>query len=87
MSYELAQKYAEFEAPEVNGMSKGFVKAISFAQTIKLTNDNIDYFMAKRPMRDEDETPEEFKQRSKFSKALYKYRQFLYDYSVFEKQN
>ena len=28
MSYELADQYAEFKAPEVNGMSKSFVKAI-----------------------------------------------------------
>jgi hypothetical protein len=87
MSYELAEKFAEFKAPEVNGMSKGFVKAIAFAQTVKLTNDNIDYYMAQRPMRSEDETPEQFRQRSKFAQALYKYRRYLYDYSVFEKQN
>jgi hypothetical protein len=87
MSYELAEKFAEFKAPEVNGMSKGFVKAITFAQTVKLTNDNIDYYMAQRPMRSEDETPEQFRQRSKFAQALYKYRRYLYDYSVFEKQN
>jgi hypothetical protein len=43
--------------------------------------------MSLRPMRGEDETFEDFKSRSKFSKALYKYRPFLYDYSVFEKQN
>jgi len=87
MSYELAEKFAEFKAPEVNGMSKGFVKAIAFAQTVKLTNDNIDYYMAQRPMRSEDETPEQFRQRSKFAQTLYKYRRYLYDYSVFEKQN
>jgi hypothetical protein len=39
------------------------------------------------PSRTGDETPEQFRQRSKFSKALYKYRKYLYDYSVFEKQN
>ena len=87
MSYELAEKFAEFKAPEVNGMSKGFVKAMTFAQTVKLTNNDIDYSMAMRPMRSEDETPEYFKMRSKLSKVLYKYRKFLYDYSVFEKQN
>jgi hypothetical protein len=87
MSYELAQQYAEFESPRVDGMSKGFVKAMSFARTVKLTNDNIDYFMSMSPSRTGDETPEQFRQRSRFSKALYKYRKFLYDYSVYEKQN
>ena len=87
MSYELAEKFAEFKAPEVNGMSKGFVKAIAFAQTVKLTNSDIDFYMNQRPMRQEDETPEQLKSRSRFSKVLYKYRPFLYDYSVFEKQN
>ena len=87
MSYELAEQYAAFESPRIDGMSKGFVKAMSFALSVKLNNDNIDYYMAKRPMRSEDESPEYFKMRSKFSKALYKYRKFLYDYSVYEKQN
>ena len=86
MSYELAEKFAEFKAPEVNGMSKGFVKAMTFAQTVKLTNNDIDYYMAMRPARQEDETPEQFKQRSKLAKALYKYRAQLYEYSVYEKQ-
>jgi hypothetical protein len=58
-----------------------------FAQTVKLTNSDIDFYMNQRPMRQEDETSEELKSRSKFSKVLYKYRPFLYDYSVFEKQN
>ena len=43
--------------------------------------------MSMSPSRTGDETPEQFKSRSKFAKALYKYRAYLYDYSVFEKQN
>jgi hypothetical protein len=35
--------------------------------------------------RTEDETPEQFRQRSKFAKALLKYRPHLYDYSVYKK--
>jgi hypothetical protein len=58
-----------------------------FAQTVKLTNSDVDFYMNQKPMRQENETSEELKFRSKFSKALYKYRPFLYDYSVFEKQN
>ena len=97
MSYELAQKYAAFEVPaELKSAHKAgmqlvgslaFTKMMLFANEVKLTNDDIDYYMAQRPMRSEDETYEDFKLRSKLSKALLKYRAYLYDYSVFEKQN
>ena len=97
MSYELAQKYAEFDVPaELKSAHKAgmqlvgslaFTKMMLFANEVKLTNDDIDYYMAQRPMRSEDETPEGFRQRSKLAKALLKYRAYLYDYSVFEKQN
>jgi hypothetical protein len=87
MSYELAQKYAAFEAPDISGYSKEFLKMMLFAQEVKLTNSDIDFYMNQRPMRQDDETSEELKSRSKFSKVLYKYRPFLYDYSVFKKQN
>jgi hypothetical protein len=97
MSYELAQKWAEFEIPkEIKSAYKagvpligslGFTKMMMFANENNINNDDIDYFMALRPMRGEDETFEDFKSRSKFAKALYKYRPFLYDYSVYEKQN
>jgi hypothetical protein len=86
MSYELAQKYAAFETPTISGYSKAFLKMMLFAKEVKLTNSDVDYFMSLRPMRQEDETAEDLKQRSKFSKALLKYRSYLYDYSVFEKQ-
>jgi hypothetical protein len=96
MSYELAQKYAAFEIPAdiksayKAGMqligSLGFTKMMMFANENQITNDDIDYYMAHRPMRMEDETPEQFRQRSKFSNALYKYRAYLYDYSVYNKQ-
>ena len=86
MSYELAQKYAEFKSPDVSGYSKSFLKMMLFAKEVKLTNNDVDYYMSLRPMRQENETPEELKSRSKFSKVLYKYRPYLYDYSVFEKQ-
>jgi hypothetical protein len=87
MSYELAKQYAEFKTPDVSGYSKSFLKMMLFAQTVKLTNSDVDFYMNQKPMRQENETSEELKFRSKFSKALYKYRPFLYDYSVFEKQN
>jgi hypothetical protein len=96
MSYELAQKYAEYDVPaELKNAHKAgmqlmgslaFVKIMGFAYENKINNDNIDYYMSMRPMRQEDETQEEFKNRSKLSKALYKFRRYLYDYSVYEKQ-
>jgi len=97
MSYELAQKWAEFEIPkDIKSAYKagvqlagslGFTKMMMFAYENQITNDDIDYYMAQRPMRGEDETFEDFKQRSRFANVLYKYRKYLYDYSVYEKQN
>ena len=96
MSYELAQKYAAFDVPaELKsahraGMqlvgSLAFTKMMLFANEVKLTNNDVDYYMSLRPIRQEDETTEDFKARYKFSKALLKYRAQLYDYSVYEKQ-
>ena len=87
MSYELAQKYAAFEVPaelkhahragvQLAG-SLAFTKMMMFAHENQITNDDIDYYMAQRPMRSEDETQDDFKNRSKFSKVLYKYRRYL----------
>jgi hypothetical protein len=97
MSYELAQKYAEFEIPkEIKSAYKagvqlagslGFTKIMMFANENQITNDDIDYYMNQKAMRGEDETFEEYKQRSRFANVLYKYRKYLYDYSVYEKQN
>jgi hypothetical protein len=97
MSYELAQKYAAFDVPaELKSAHKAgmqlvgslaFTKMMLFANEVKLTNDDINFFMSMSPSRTGDETPEQFKQRSKLSKALLKYRAQLYDYSVYEKQN
>ena len=96
MSYELAQKWAEFEIPkDIKSAYKagvqlagslGFTKMMMFAYENKITNADIDYYMAQSPMRGEDETFEDFKQRSRFANVLYKYRKYLYDYSVYEKQ-
>ena len=96
MRYELAKQFAEYQLPaelkyawktgvQLIG-SLGFTKMMVFANEVQLTNDDVDYFMNQRPQRSEDETPEQFRQRSKFSKALLKYRPHLYDYSIYEKQ-
>jgi len=97
MSFELAQKFADYQLPDAvkEAFKKGlpmigslnFTKMMLFANEVQLTNDNIDYYMNIPPRRMEGETKEEMKLRGKFANALYKYRAYLYDYSVFEKQN
>ena len=97
MSYRLAQEYVDFQIPKEikqaykSGVqligSLSFTKMMLFANEVKLTNDDIDYYMNRKPQRQEDETVEQMKVRGKFSQALYKYRAYLYDYSVYENQN
>jgi hypothetical protein len=92
MRYELAKQFSEFKLPEeikmavmqIRGSFK-FAKAMIFADQVKLTNDDIDYFMAIKPQRQEDESHDDMKLRGKFSKILLKYRPYLYDYSVYNK--
>jgi hypothetical protein len=95
MRYELAEQFADYKLKDeimaayragvqLVGSLK-FTKMMMFANEVKLTNDDIDYFMSFRSTRTEDETPEQFRQRSKFAKALVKYRPHLYDYSVYNK--
>jgi hypothetical protein len=95
MSYTLARDFTEFKIPDEvmqaqsMGMkfigSLGFTKMIMFAKDNNLNNDQIDYFMAMPPRRLEDENKDDFKVRGRFQKQLYKYRAYLYDYSVFNK--
>ena len=92
MRYELAKQFSEFKLPEEIKMavmqmrgSFNFAKAMVFADQVKLTNDDIDYFMAMKPQRQEDESHDDMKLRSKLSKTLLKYRSYLYDYSVYNK--
>jgi len=49
-----------------------------------LTNDDVDYFVSMPPRRMEDESYEDMKARTQFTKKLNKYRPHLYDYSVYE---
>ena len=95
MRYELAKQFSEFQLPsEVKTAFKSgvqligslsFTKMMMFANEVQLTNDDIDYFMNMRPQRQEDESYEDMKMRSQFSKALLKHRSQLYDYSVYTK--
>ena len=89
MSYELAQKYADFKIPTEFKRGYGainFIKMMMFASSVELTNDNIDYYMACPPRRMEDESYDDMKLRTRFANALLKYRSHLYDYSVYEEQ-
>ena len=88
MRYELANKYAELNLPEDirrivlgNNLSLSSAKMGIFADTEKLTNDDVDNFMALKPERMEDESFEDYKNRRYFSKQLYKRRTLVYDYS------
>jgi len=95
MRYELAEQFTDYKLKDeiMTAYKAGvqlvgslkFTKMMMFANEVKLTNDDIDYFMSFKPTQHEDETPETFRQRSKFAKALIKYRPHLYDYSVYEK--
>jgi hypothetical protein len=92
---DLTQKWADFKIPaEIKAAhragaqllgSLGFTKMIMFAKENKITNTEIDYYMSLPPRTLENETREEMKMRGKLSKALYKYRKYLYDYSVYNK--
>jgi len=90
MSYELAQKYADFKIPSEFKRGYGankFIKTMMFASSVELSNDNIDYYMNRPPHRMEDESYEDMKLRTRFANALLKYRAYLYDYSVFPVKN
>lgn len=87
MSYELAQKYADFKIPTEFKRGYGsinFIKTMLFANEVQLNNDHIDYYMACPPHRMEDESYDDMKLRTKLANALLKYRAHLYDYSVYE---
>lgn len=83
MSYELAQKFADFKVPNEFRRSN-FIKMMLFANEVQLNNDAIDYYMACPPHRMEDESYDDMKVRTRFANALLKYRSKLYDYSVYE---
>jgi len=95
MRYELAKQFAEYQLPkEIKDAFKqgiqmigslNFTRMMVFANEVQLTNDDVDYFMNMKPQRSEDESYEDMKIRGRFSKTLLKYRQHLYDYSVYNK--
>ena len=83
MSYELAQKFADYKLPAEYKVRNNFLKMMVFAHENQINNDAIDYYMACPPRRMEDESYDEMKTRTRFANKLLKYRKYLYDYSVF----
>jgi len=82
MHAELAQKFADYK-PKDHYVGN-FYKTMLFAHENQLNNDAIDYYMACPPHRMEDESYEDMKARTRFAQKLTKYREYLYDYSVYE---
>ena len=93
----LHNQYAGFELPEeVQQLykvghqpfgAKNKAKMLFFANEVKLNNDMIDYYSGIKPARRETESLEDYRNRTKFQKALFKYRAYIYDYSVYDKRN
>lgn len=91
----LHDRFADFKLPEEIaqlyklGLGVNMFGPINLAKTIIFCEDNnvdnfiIDHYMGIKPKREESETYTSYKNRLKFQKVLYKYRKFLYDYSVF----
>ena len=84
MSYELAQKFADYQLPTDYRVRNNFIKMMVFAHENQINNDAIDYYMNCPPRRMEDESYEDMKARTRFANKLLKYRSYLYDYSVYE---
>ena len=88
MRIELANQYVEFNLPKEikqmvlgNNLSLSAAKMGMFADTVGLTNEDVDNFMALKPERMKDESFEDYKNRRYFSKQLYRRRTLVYDYS------
>lgn len=91
MSFDLANKYAEFQLPaeakravKANGLSLSAAKMAVFADTENLSNDDVDYYIALKPERMEHESFEDYKNRRVFTTQLIKRKTLIYDYSVYE---
>jgi hypothetical protein len=91
MSYDLANKYAEFEIPKElkqvalsRQLSLSATKMVLFSDHVQLSNDDVDYYMALKPERMEDENSEDYKNRRIFTKQLFKNRTLIFDHSVYE---
>lgn len=66
---------------------KAIAKLALFIQENKIENFNemYDYYSSIKPQRQEGESDAELKNRSNFTKVIQKYKQYFYDYSVYQK--
>jgi hypothetical protein len=92
----LANAFAQYELPKfmkeqikVSGStifgSRSFTKTLLFAAEAQMDNDIFDYWVSIKPQRQEGENYDAYKRRLKFQKALDKFKPYIYDYSVYEK--
>jgi hypothetical protein len=89
MSYDLANKYAEFKIPKElkqlalsKQLSLSATKMVLFSDHVQLSNDDVDYYMALKSERMEDEDSEDNKNRRIFTKQLFKNRKLIFDHSI-----
>jgi hypothetical protein len=89
MSYDLANKYVEFKIPKElkqvalsKQLSLSATKMVLFSDHVQLSNDDVDYYMALKPERMEDESFEDYKNRRVFTKQLFKNRTLIFDHSI-----
>lgn len=61
--------------------SRGFTKMMMFANQEKIDNEIIDHYMSIKPERQENEDKAEYKNRTRFQKALLKYRPYIYQFT------
>jgi len=88
MRIELANDFREFELPKdvkqtimSRNLSSSSSKMAIFADTVNLTNEDVDDFTTLKPERMDDEDFKDYKNRRYFSKQLLKHRALIYDYS------
>jgi hypothetical protein len=91
MSYELLEKFTNFTLPtdlavlvhqKLINIPLNTLKMFSFADTEKIKNEDIDYWMSIGPARQKDESFTEYKDRQKFQRALERHRAYIYNYNA-----
>jgi hypothetical protein len=91
MSYELLEKFTNFTLPtdlavlvhqKLINIPLNTLKMFSFADTEKIKNEDIDYWMSIGPARQKDENFTEYKDRQKFQRALARHRAYIYNYNA-----
>lgn len=83
----LANIYAGYKLPStveelVKNRLISFRKAmmLSFVEEFKVDNSHIDEYMHQKPKRNENESYEDYKNRMRFSKQLFKFRPYIYKF-------